>query len=101
MGIAVLPRDVGLDAPSLQLEETPTPVYSGLLSDGTKVEFDSFSELMGYPKGQVLTARASDLFAVIAVASFDSAGHPMRASTRVETRGSGHLGVTGNGKAQG
>ena len=34
---------------SLKAEPPPTPVYSGLLSDGTKVEFDSFSELADYP----------------------------------------------------
>ncbi|MCX7364365.1 MAG: hypothetical protein NTV97_21355 [Alphaproteobacteria bacterium] len=36
-------------AASLEIDPTPTPVYSGLLSDGTKVEFDSFEELVGYP----------------------------------------------------
>jgi hypothetical protein len=35
-------------ATSLEAEPKPTPVYSGLLSDGTKAEFDSFEELEGY-----------------------------------------------------
>jgi len=36
-------------AASLGKDPVPTPNYSGVLSDGTKVEFDSFAELAGYP----------------------------------------------------